>query len=115
MVAVALVCLGALAMLPHFGSEFLPEFREGHFVLGVKMIPGTSLAETLRMGRVISDELLQNKNIATVEQQVGRAEQGEDTFGTQQCEFHVELKTISGEEMEKMSGEIRQVLEKYPG
>ena len=32
-------------MLPHFGSEFLPEFREGHFVLDVQMTPGTSLTE----------------------------------------------------------------------
>src|SRR5437667_1632463 len=48
-----------------------PEFREGHFVLGVQAIPGTSLAEMLRIGGEISKELLGNKNIATVEQQVG--------------------------------------------
>ncbi|EEF58192.1 efflux RND transporter permease subunit [Pedosphaera parvula] len=116
MAVVGIVCIAAVLMLPHFGSEFLPEFREGHFVLGVQMIPGTSLQEMLKMGKEISDELLKNKNIATVEQQVGRAEQGEDTFGSHRCEFHVELKPdVSGEDQETLTKEIRAVLEKYPG
>src|SRR5207302_7174251 len=114
--AVALICLCALLALPHFGSEFLPEFREGHFVLGVQAVPGTSLPEMLRIGGEISKELLGNKHIATVEQQVGRAEQGEDTFGSHRCEFHVELKQdVSGEEQEQLSKEIREVLEGFPG
>ncbi len=116
MFAVVLVCLAAMLALPHFGSEFLPEFREGHFVLGVQTIPGTSLAEMKRIGGEISKELLGNKNIATIEQQVGRAEQGEDTFGSHRCEFHVELKeNVSGEDQEQLSKEIREVLEGFPG
>jgi CzcA family heavy metal efflux pump len=116
MLAVGIACVVAVLMLPQFGSEFLPEFREGHFVLGVQMIPGTSLQEMLRMGKSVSAELLNNKYIATVEQQVGRAEQGEDTFGSHRCEFHVELKPdVPGEEQEALTGEIRAVLEKYPG
>jgi len=115
MVVVALICVGALLLLPNFGSEFLPEFREGHYVLQVQMAPGTSLPEMLRMGGKISAELLKNKNIATVEQQTGRAESGEDTWGPQRCEFHVELKHASAEEEEGMAADIRKVLEKYPG
>ena len=57
--------------------------REGHFVLQVSAAPGTSLPEMLRIGQQVSDGLLADKRIATVEQQVGRAEQGEDTFGPQ--------------------------------
>jgi Cu/Ag efflux pump CusA len=103
-------------MLPTFGSGFLPDFREGHFVLQVQTVPGTSLAEMMRIGREISNQLLQNKSIATVEQQVGRAEQGEDTFGSHRCEFHVELKPgVSGEEQESLVKEIRDVLDGFPG
>src|SRR6202040_969676 len=47
---VLLICAGALLKLPKLGSELLPEFREGHFVLQVQAVPGTSLAETLRVG-----------------------------------------------------------------
>lgn len=115
MALVAVICVGALFVLPHFGSEFLPEFREGHFVLQVQMTPGTSLAEMLRVGPLIARELLKNKKIDTVEEQIGRAEQGEDTWGPQRCEFHVELKRLAAEEEEGVGDEIRKTLAQFPG
>ncbi|MDB6124401.1 MAG: heavy metal efflux pump, cobalt-zinc-cadmium [Pedosphaera sp.] len=115
MMVVAFICVAALLMLPHFGTGLLPEFREGHFVLGVQMAPGTSLEEMLRVGKQISDELLKTEGIATVEQQAGRAEMGEDTFGTHRCEFHVELKPISGKAQAALGEEISKILEKFPG
>lgn len=69
----------------------------------------------LRVGQLISNDLLKNKNIATVEEQIGRAEQGEDTWGPHRCEFHVELKPLSGEEEEGMGKEIRGILAQFPG
>jgi CzcA family heavy metal efflux pump len=116
MTAVFLVCVAALLMLPGFGADFLPDFKEGHFVLDVQMTPGTSLTEMLRMGRKVSDELLKNPNIDTVEQQVGRAESGEDTFGSHRCELHVELKPdVPGEVQEDLMKDIRKMLEDTPG
>ncbi len=112
---VALVCVGAVTRLPFLGGEFLPEFREGHFVLQVNTAPGTSLPEMLRLGARISEALLADERIATVEQQVGRAEQGEDPWGPHRCEFHVDLKPLSGEEEEKMVGAIRDILARFPG
>ncbi len=112
---VLLICVGALFWLPRIGGEFLPEFREGHFVLQVSTAPGTSLTEMLRIGKRISGELLQNKGIATVEQQVGRAELGEDPWGPQRSEFHVELASADAEEQEKVGKQIRETLEKMPG
>ena len=113
--AVAVICLAAATRVPFFGGEFLPEFREGHFVLQVSAAPGTSLPEMRRIGVQISAELLRHKSIATVEQQVGRAELGEDTWGPHRSEFHVDLKPLSADEEEKMAGEIRAILEKFPG
>ncbi|HYV27503.1 MAG TPA: efflux RND transporter permease subunit, partial [Candidatus Eisenbacteria bacterium] len=114
-VVVLLLCLGAATRLPFLGGEFLPEFREGHFVLQIITAPGTSLAETLRLGKVISDELLKHKTIDTVEQQVGRAELGEDPWGPHRCEFHVELKPVSGREQAEMKEEIEKILKQFPG
>ncbi len=106
----------AFSRVTTLGGEFLPEFREGHFVLGVSTAPGASLAETLRLGEQVSKGLLANPHIATVEQQVGRAELGEDTWGPHKSEFHVELKAgLSGEEQEGVSEEIRHTLESVPG
>ena len=112
---VILICGLALTRLPYLGGEFLPEFREGHFVLQVSTAPGTSLPEMLRLGRLISDELLRHENIATVEQQVGRAELGEDPWGPHRSEFHVDLKPIPAEAEEKMASEIRTILGRFPG
>lgn len=110
-----LLFLGALATLPFLGGELLPTFREGHFVLQISAMPGTSLPEMLRIGRQISKELLANPHIATVEQQAGRAEQGEDTWAPHRCEFHVELKPTPAEEEETVQEEVRATLEKFPG
>ena len=41
---------------------------------------------------------------------------GEDTWGPQRCEFHVELKRgVSGEDEEAAEKEIREIVEKFPG
>ena len=113
---VVLVCVAAALKLPGLGREFLPEFREGHLVLQVSAAPGTSLAEMLRIGRQISTELLQDPRIATIEQQAGRAEAGEDTWSPHRSEFHVELKAgTPGEEQERLMKDVRELLGKYPG
>jgi CzcA family heavy metal efflux pump len=114
-VVVVILCALALTRLPS-GGEFLPEFREGHFVLQVFATPGTSLPEMMRLGEHISEELLKNKNIDTVSQQIGRAELGEDAWGPHRCEFHVELKPdVGGEEQEKMMDELSGILKNFPG
>jgi Cu/Ag efflux pump CusA len=114
MAAVALVCVVAATRLPSIG-EFLPEFREGHLVLQVSAAPGTSLEETKRIGTRICLELLNHPGIATIEQQVGRAEQGEDTWPPNKSEFHVELKPVPGEEQERIAKDVGATLAKFPG
>ena len=116
-VAIALLAFfAALATLPFFGGEFLPDFREGHFVVGITMAPGTSLTEMKRLGTQISAELLQSiPQIKSVEEQIGRAEGGEDTWGTHRGEMHIELKPTAGEDQEKVQDAIRDTLAKFPG
>lgn len=115
MAAALVLCIAAATRLHTFGGDFLPEFREGHFVLQVFATPGTSLPEMLRIGTQISEQLLRNTNISTVSQQIGRAELGEDPWGPERCEFHIELKPVSAEVMETMADQIRDVLKQYPG
>ncbi|MDB6153163.1 MAG: heavy metal efflux pump, cobalt-zinc-cadmium [Chthoniobacteraceae bacterium] len=111
-----LLVAGSCALTPFFGGELLPEFREGHFVLGVKARPGMSIEESLRVGKQLSKLMLANEHISTVEQQVGRAESGEDTWGPNQSEFHVELKrgTTPAEEVE-VQAFLRDMLKDFPG
>ncbi|ODU23985.1 MAG: acriflavin resistance protein [Verrucomicrobia bacterium SCN 57-15] len=110
-----LVCAGAVATVPFLGGEFLPEFREGHLIVHMATVPGTSLEESLRLGREVTRELLANPHVRSVAQQAGRAENGEDTWGTHLSEFHVDLNSVSGEEAEFIPAELRTALLKFPG
>jgi Cu/Ag efflux pump CusA len=112
---VVVICAVALTRLPSGKGGFLPDFREGHLVLQVHAAPGTSLPAMLQMGTQISHDLLNDTNIATVEQQVGRAELGEDPWGPHRSEFHVELHPMTGEQEEKMADDVRDILKKFPG
>jgi len=105
----------ALAVAPTLQSAFLPEFREGHFVLHFSGVPGTSLGEMQRLGSRLSAELLANPHIATVSQQIGRAELGEDPWGPERSEIHVELKPVTPDEEEQVKRDIRAALASFPG
>jgi Cu/Ag efflux pump CusA len=59
--------------------------------------------------------LLKNPHIKTVEQQIGRAEMGEDTWGPHRSEFHVELNPMPAGEEAGAQEEIRAMLEQFPG
>ncbi len=113
--SVSLLCAAALAMLPFFGGAFLPELREGHFIVHMSAVPGTSLEQSLRLGREVTGELMKNPHIRSVSQKVGRAELADDTWGTHYSEFNVDLKPLSGEEGEFVQSEIRDALLKFPG
>jgi CzcA family heavy metal efflux pump len=114
---VVVLCALALTRISSLVSEeLLPPFREGHFVLQVQTVPGTSLPEMLRIGGEISKELLAKSEIATVEMQAGRAEQGEDTWEPNRSEFHVELKdNVPGKVQAKLMDDIREILDSFPG
>jgi CzcA family heavy metal efflux pump len=113
-IVILILFLAAVATLPFFGGEFLPDFREGHFVVQLTMAPGTSLPEMRRVGTLLSHDLLANPSVESVSEQIGRAEGGEDTWGTHRGEMHVELNPDTGEQ-EKVQDEIREILKKYPG
>ena len=106
----------AVAALPFLGGTFMPAFREGHFVMHVSSsIPGTSLGEMLALGRRISAEVLQLPYVDTVEQQIGRAELGEDTWGPHRSEFHIELKPQAKVDQAATQQKLRGILQHYPG
>jgi Cu/Ag efflux pump CusA len=112
---VIVLSVAALIRLPFFGGGLLPEFREGHYVVQLVTAPGTSMGEMLRLGTLVSRELLGNTNIDTVSQQVGRAELGEDAWGPHRSELHIELKTTRSEQQEQARAAIQETLKQFPG
>lgn len=104
-----LIALG-LGILPLFKSQFIPNLNEGHFILHMTAVPGTSEQESLRIGERVAGTLAKIDGIQSVAQWVGRAQNGADTFGTHYSEFEVEIGTLSGEEQSRILHEIRETL-----
>ncbi len=107
--------VAVLALVPHLAGEFMPSFREGHLVAQVSSrVSGTSLREMGLLGERLSADLLQLPFVATVEQQIGRAEQGEDTWGPERSEFHIELKPDPALDQDQAQDDVRAVFARYP-
>ena len=105
------VCIAlGLAILPLFRGQFIPALREGHYILHMTAVPGTSEIQTLKLGNQVTKVLLDIPGVKSVAQWVGRAPNAADTFGTHYSEFEVEIGTVSGKEQERIFRAIREEL-----
>jgi CzcA family heavy metal efflux pump len=104
-----LIAIG-LGILLLFKSQFIPALHEGHFIMHMTAVPGTSEQESLRLGKKVSSVLRKIDGIKSVTQWVGRAPNGADTFGTHYSEFEIEIGTLSGNEQDRILADIREEL-----
>jgi CzcA family heavy metal efflux pump len=112
----AILTVAAVAVLPFLPSTFMPDFREGHFVMQVDAsTPGPSLAQMADIGQRMAAEILALPYIATASQQIGRATLGEDTSGPHMSEFHIELKPDATVDQSEAEDALRQIASHYPG
>ena len=107
--------LFGVALLPGLGSAFLPELREGHYMIHTSGLPGTSLEETIRTGTRLTRQVLQVEGVRSMSQWAGRAERGADTYGSHYAEYEVELDPLSGAEQQAVFDQIREILDGTPG
>ena len=115
---VASLLAGAVALggFLVFDTELMPAFREGHFVVQLSNTPGTSLGEMMRVGARLSQRVLAVPGVATVSLQAGRASAGEDTWGPERAELHIELQPgLSGAREQEVQTELRALLDDFPG
>ena len=89
------VCFIALLLLPKLNIGFLPELREGHYMVHTSSLTGTSLDETMRIGDKITKNIMAIDGVKTMSQWAGRAERGADTYGSHYSELEVELLIVS--------------------
>ncbi len=114
--AAAALTIAGCAALPFFGGGFIPELKEGHFVVHMAAVPGTSVDESLRIGSRIADALRQLPAVRSVAQRAGRAEESEDTWGPHYSEFEVDLKPgLPGDDVEKAQADIRRSFAGFVG
>lgn len=114
--AAAMLTIAGCAALPFFGGGFIPELKEGHFVVHMSAVPGTSIDESLRVGGRIAEALRQLPEVRSVAQRAGRAEESEDTWGPHYSELEVDLKPgLSGESAEMAQADIRKTFAGFLG
>jgi CzcA family heavy metal efflux pump len=118
----ALVIAGAVALtlaglwvLPSFRPSFLPPFHEGDYIVHIVGLPGSSLEDSIRLGRQVSAALLKAPYIATVGEKAGRADLS-STRGPYQSEMDVALQpNLNGQQNEAALEGIHRALRKFPG
>ena len=113
--AVALLAV-ALVATSFFGRAFLPEFNEGSLTLSAVTLPGTSLAESDALGRVVEQTLLSPAfpEIVSVARRTGRAELDEHAQGVEAAELDVSLKMGQRSKAEFLAA-LREALSQVPG
>ncbi|MEX2481222.1 MAG: efflux RND transporter permease subunit [Gammaproteobacteria bacterium] len=111
----ALSALLAFAMLPAFGARFLPDLREGHFIVHTTALPGTSLDESIRIGTNLTSAFLAIDGVRSVSQWAGRAARGADTYGSHYSEYEVALEPMSGSGQQAVQDALRATLARHAG
>jgi CzcA family heavy metal efflux pump len=106
--------LAAIATLPFVGTAFLPEFNEGTLTVNLLAQPGTSLAESNRIGAVAEKALLTIPEVKSTGRRTGRAELDEHAEGVHYSEIDVDLRK-SNREREEVLKDIREKLAVIPG
>lgn len=115
MVIVVVMCAAALASVPFMSGSFIPQLREGHYTVHMGLAPGTSLAESMRIGSQVSQALLQVPGVRLVAQRAGRANGVVDPTGVQLSEFEVDLEPMGASGQSWALYRIRQALTRFPG
>ncbi|HXG86169.1 MAG TPA: efflux RND transporter permease subunit [Pyrinomonadaceae bacterium] len=103
-----------MATLPFVGTAFLPDFNEGTLTINLQANPGTSLAESSRIGQIAEKLLLEVPEVISTGRRTGRAELDEHAEGVHYTEIDVDLKE-SDRSREEILAAIREKLAVVPG
>ncbi|MBW6477331.1 MAG: CusA/CzcA family heavy metal efflux RND transporter [Chromatiales bacterium] len=103
----------AAASVPLLPRAFLPAFNEGTLTINVFMQPGSSLAESDRIGSIAERLIAQVPEVVATGRRTGRAELDEHAEGVHYSEIDVDLKD-TGRDRETIMADIRRQLAPLP-
>ncbi|MCH5219081.1 MAG: efflux RND transporter permease subunit [Muribaculaceae bacterium] len=110
--AIFVICCVLFAML---GRSFLPPFNEGSLTVNVSTLPGISLEESDKVGRLAEEILLSMPEIKTTARKTGRAELAEHSFGSNVSEIEAPYTLDAGRTRNEMVRDLRDKLSEIPG
>ncbi len=106
--------VAALIALSFAGCAFLPDFNEGTLTVGMATLPGTSLAESDRLGRMVEIILLSHPEVVATARRTGRAEGDPHAMDVSASEMEVTLK-MGERSKEAFLAALREDLASVPG
>ncbi|MEE9603695.1 MAG: efflux RND transporter permease subunit, partial [Thermoguttaceae bacterium] len=110
-----LLFIAALAAIPFMGRAFLPEFNEGSLTISAVTMPGTSLEQSDKLGRVVERVLLSYPEVTGVARRTGRAELDEHAQGVEAAELDVSFQLPAGRTKRDFLTDLRRDFSLVPG
>lgn len=104
----------ACVIFAGFGREFLPQFNEGSVTITIFQRPGTSLAESNRIGNTAERLVQELPEIDKTSRRAGRAERDDHVKGVYATELEAVLKP-SERSRGEVFADIREKLATIPG
>lgn len=114
-VAVGIVFVVCCFLFTTLGRSFLPPFNEGSLTVNVSTLPGISLEESDKVGRLAEEILLSAPEIKTTARKTGRAELAEHSFGSNVSEIEAPYVLDGGRSRNSMVRDLRERLNEIPG
>lgn len=114
LIIVSLIFVGCGALFFTLGRSFLPPFNEGSLTVNVSTLPGISLEESDRIGRLAEEILLSAPEVKTTARKTGRAELDEHSFGSNVSEIEAPY-VLSDRSRNELVRDLRERLSHIPG
>jgi Cu(I)/Ag(I) efflux system membrane protein CusA/SilA len=108
------VLVAAIFVFFSLGRSFLPPFNEGSFTINVSTVPGISIEESDKIGRIAEDILLSVPEIQTVARKTGRAELDEHALGVNVSEIEAPF-VLDERSKDEVLAEVREKMKVLPG
>lgn len=108
------IFLLSMGVFTQLGRSFLPEFNEGSLVISAVGVPGMSIEESNKNGKMIERLLLEMSEITVVTRRTGRAELDEHAQGVNASEIDAPFELI-GKTKTAFFSEVRKKLSAVPG
>jgi cobalt-zinc-cadmium resistance protein CzcA len=111
--------LGAGALVPLVGTEFMPALDEGAIAVNVVRLPNASLQGSVEVARYLERRLGAYPEVAAVVSKTGRAEISEDPMGPEQTDVFVMLRPRGafggGRSRAELAAAMQRELSTVPG